>query len=361
MECVEIQVDRSCQKRVIMHADFRLNGISHDLESLLLFANHLCKSTHNHEIEIGQFLVDWFSNESYIKLQTSGSTGKPTQILAPKSMLSASAFSTIDALDLLPRQRALLCLPIQFIAGKMMLIRALLAGLWIDIVKPTAQPLTSKSYDFVAMTPYQLRNAIGKIDLVKQIIVGGAPIDIKLRNAVKGLSTRVISTYGMTETYSHIALQDLSKGETHYTAIQGVSFSVHDDALAIHAPHLGIDTLVTSDNVELISPTQFIWKGRNDHVINSGGIKLHPEEIEKKLAKIIMTPFFVFGKDDEKLGRSISIVFEGHKPKGVEAMISQLNTLTTYEKPKDYFVISQFVRTNGKILRNQTIQTIDFS
>jgi O-succinylbenzoic acid--CoA ligase len=343
-----------------MHSDFRLNGASYDRDRLLIFAYELCYSKEEYLTELGRFLLDWLSDNPEIKLQTSGSTGEPTQLRAPKAMLSASAMTTVKALALQPKQQALLCLPVRHIAGKMMLIRALLAGLWIDVIEPTASPMVSKTYDFTAMTPHQLRSSLDHLDRFKQIIVGGAPVDDSLRSALKGHASMIYSSYGMTETYSHVALQNLSAGEIHYTAVDHVRFSTHEDALVIHAPHIGIEKLITTDCVDLISSTQFLWKGRSDHVINSGGIKLHPEQIEKALSTIISVPFFVFGKPDKRLGQSLSIVFEGHLPNEIETMVSSLDTLSKYEKPKDYFVLSQFIRSNGKILRKQTLKAINF-
>ena len=344
-----------------MHTDFRLNGVSYDRDNLLSYAHELSSAKPEYLNELGRFVLDWFSDSPHLELQTSGSTGKPTQIVAPKAMLSASAMTTVKALVLQPTQQALLCLPLRHIAGKMMLIRALLAGLWIDVIKPTASPMVSKTYDFTAMTPLQLKSSLNHLDQFKLIIVGGAPVEDFLRAEVKNHTSRIFSTYGMTETYSHVALQNLSAGETHYTAVDHVRFSTQGDSLVVHAPHIGIENLITTDCVDLISPTQFLWKGRSDLVINSGGIKLHPEQIEKALSAIISVPFFVFGKPDKRLGQSLSIVFEGHIPNEIETMVLNLDTLSKYEKPKDYFVLSQFVRTNGKILRNKTLQTIKFS
>ena len=343
-----------------MHSDFCLNGVSYDRDHLLSHAHELSDANQWYLNELGRFLLDWFSDQPDILLQTSGSTGEPKQILASKTMLLASAMTTVKAFNLQPTEQALLCLPVRYIAGKMMLIRALLAGLWIDVIEPTTMLKVFKTYDFTAMTPHQLRNSLDHIEQFKQIIVGGAPVDDSLRSALKGHTSMIYSSYGMTETYSHVALQNLSAGETYYTAVDHVRFSMHGDALVIHAPHIGIEKLITTDCVDLKSSTQFLWKGRSDHVINSGGIKLHPEQIEKALSAIISVPFFVFGKPDKRLGQSLSIVFEGHKPNEIETMVLNLDTLSKYEKPKDYFVLSQFVRTNGKILRNQTIQTIDF-
>ena len=344
-----------------MHSDFRLNGVSYDRNRLLSYANEFCNKKQEYLRELGLFILDWYSEKPDILLQTSGSTGKPTQILASKTMMSTSAMTTIKEFNLQPKQKALMCLPVRHIAGKMMLIRALLAGLWIDIIEPTVTVRVSRNYDFTAMTPHQLSNSFDHIEQFKQIIIGGAPVDDPLTAALRGHTSRIFSSYGMTETYSHVALQNLSAGETHYTAVNHVRFSTHGNVLVIHAPHIGIEELVTTDCVDLISSTEFIWKGRSDNVINSGGIKLHPEYIEKALSSFISVPFFVFGKPDQQLGQSLSIVFEGHMPNEIETMVLNLDTLSKYEKPKDYFVLSQFVRTNGKILRNQTIQTINFS
>ena len=343
-----------------MHSDFCLNGVPYDRDHLLLHAHELSEENQGYLNELGRFLLDWFSDQPDILLQTSGSTGEPKQIFASKTMLLASAMTTVKAFNLQPTQQALLCLPVRYIAGKMMLIRALLAGLWIDVIEPTTMLKVFKTYDFTAMTPHQLRNSLDQIEQFKQIIVGGAPVDDSLRSALKGHTSMIYSSYGMTETYSHVALQNLSAGETYYTAVDHVRFSMHGDALVIHAPHIGIEKLITTDCVDLKSSTQFLWKGRSDHVINSGGIKLHPEQIEKALSAIISVPFFVFGKPDKRLGQSLSIVFEGHLPNDIETIVLSFNTLSKYEKPKDYFVLSQFIRKNGKILRNQTIQKIDF-
>ena len=343
-----------------MHSDFCLNGVSYDRDHLLSHAHELSDANQWYLNELGRFLLDWFSDQPDILLQTSGSTGEPKQILASKTMLLASAMTTVKAFNLQPTEQALLCLPVRYIAGKMMLIRALLAGLWIDVIEPTTMLKVFKTYDFTAMTPHQLRNSLDHTEQFKQIIVGGAPVDDSLRSALKGHTSMIYSSYGLTETYSHVALQNLSAGETYYTAVDHVRFSMHGDALVIHAPHIGIEKLITRDCVDLKSSTQFLWKGRSDNVINSGGIKLHPEQIEKALSAIISVPFFVFGKPDKRLGQSLSIVFEGHLPNDIETMVLSFDTLSKYEKPKDYFVLSQFIRKNGKILRNQTIKKIDF-
>ena len=347
---------------MILHAAFRLDGKSYNRDTLVSYAHELSRAKTELKVELGQFLLEWLSDSPTIKLYTSGSTGKPKEIIAQKPMLAASAITTIKTLGIQPTQRALLCLPLRYIAAKMMLIRALLAGLWIDVVKPSSTLSSpTKTYDFTAMTPHQLGNALPHLDRFKTVIVGGAPMDDNLRLSLKGHPSSIYLTYGMTETYSHVALQNLSLGEKHYTAVENVKFSLKGDHLVIHAPHINIEKLITTDCVDLISPTKFIWKGRSDFVINSGGIKLHPEHIEKQISAVITTPFFVFGSPDHQLGQSLSIVFEGQLPEKAQSMILKLETLQKYEMPKNYFVVSKFKRSNGKIQRKLTLQSIDFN
>ena len=130
-----------------MHSDFCLNGVSYDRDHLLSHAHELSDANQWYLNELGRFLLDWFSDQPDILLQTSGSTGEPKQIFASKTMLLASAMTTVKAFNLQPKQQALLCLPVRYIAGKMLLIRALLAGLWIDVIEPTTMVKVFKTYD----------------------------------------------------------------------------------------------------------------------------------------------------------------------------------------------------------------------
>jgi O-succinylbenzoic acid--CoA ligase len=342
-----------------LHPKFRLNGISYDLESLLIYADTLCHSSDPTQKDLGIFLTQWLSDSTSIQLQTSGSTGEPKQITADKSKLIASAKATIKFLHLQPQQTALLCLPLQYIGGKMMLIRAMVGGLWIDVASPTATPFAgSKPYDFSAVTPYQLQHALSDLHHIGQLLVGGAAVSTKLANAVKGVGAQVYETYGMTETFSHVALKNLSLGATDFHALSGVSFTVEDECLVVHAPHLMDKPIMTNDVVKLISNSSFVWLGRADHVINSGGIKLYPEQIEKQLSQLFNVPLMVFGMPDEALGQSLSVVFEGALPENAEEIIKNSKLLSRYEKPKHLCVLSQFVRRNDKLMRHKTLEQL---
>ena len=342
-----------------VHPDFRLNGVSYDAQCLSNHADALCESLDLFQKELGLFLADWLSDSMTIDLQTSGSTGEPKQIAANKSKLIASAQATVRFLNLAPQQTALLCLPLKYIGGKMMLIRAMVAGLWIDVFPPTVTPFQSVNcYDFSAVTPYQLQNSLPDLYKIKQLLVGGAPVSPVLGKAVKGCDTDIYETYGMTETFSHVALKNLSKDESSFSALPGVSFDMEDECMVVYAPHLSDKPFKTNDVVELISDNRFVWSGRADHVINSGGVKLHPEQIEKQLSKLFDMPLMVFGMPDEALGQSLAVVFEGSFPKDASQTINNTDLLTRYEKPKNLYCLSQFVRRNDKLIRYKTIEEL---
>jgi O-succinylbenzoic acid--CoA ligase len=342
-----------------LHLEFRLNGTAYDLDNLLIHADELRQTSDPLQKELGSFLLDWFSDSETIVLKTSGSTGRPKKIVAQKSKLVASAQSTIAFCDLKPKQTSLLCLPLMYIGGKMMLIRAILAGLRIDVVSPTSTPFNEVDfYDFSAITPYQLQHSLTNFHKINKLLVGGAPVSVSLANALKGSSTQVYETYGMTETFSHVALKNLSLGHTHFTALPNVSFATDEGSLIIDAPNLSKNPIQSHDRVELISPTRFRWLGRSDYVINSGGIKLHPEQIEEKLTLLFDVPVFVFGMPDDALGESLAVVFEGDVPKGCVESIKDSNLFEPYQKPKHIYCLPEFVRSNGKLMRHHTLDLL---
>ena len=292
------------------HKAFQLNGISFSsVDELLLYA-------HGFSDEIYRFLETWFSEDFFIHVKTSGSTGNPKKIKLQKEQMIHSAFATGKYFNLKERTTALLCLHVDFIAGKMMLVRALTLGWHLDVVNPNSSPLKGlkKKYDFSALVPLQLENSIDSLHLIKKIIVGGGEVSRQLQNKLQTLSTNVYATYGMTETITHIAVKKLNNlffqgemtmqglHEEYYQTLPNVE--IYKDArncLVIVAPKISKNVIFTNDIVQLISDTQFQWLGRFDTVINSGGVKLYPERIEEKLAKIMTSRFLVSGINDKKI------------------------------------------------------------
>jgi len=348
-----------------IHHQFKLNGIPFDKEGLKEVGYSLVKEGDSYEHPIGDFLLDWCNDSTVVSVRTSGSTGKPKHLELQKKYMVNSALATGEFFNLQPGDSVLHSLPTEFIAGKMMLVRAMVLGLEIDYVEPTSSPLDfiSKTYDFCAMVPLQLSNSLGKLDKVKTLIVGGAPMSTLLREQVQNKRIRVYETYGMTETITHVAIKAINHPkENNFKTLQGVTLSTDKrNCLVIDAPQISDRPVVTNDVVNLISETEFDWLGRFDSIINSGGVKLIPEQIEAKLAKVIENRFFVAGLPDEKLGQRMVLVVEGEiDQETLFGKIKAISKLEKFEIPKRIFALPRFSETaNGKILRKETLQHFD--
>ncbi len=343
-----------------IHPKFKLNGESYSVQELKEVAYSLVKEGEPFEVSIGNFLLNWLSTSKTLTVSTSGSTGTPKQIQLQKTQMVNSALATGHFFNLKAGNSALLCLPCNFIAGKMMLVRAMVLGLEMDSVEPSSNPLKEviKTYDFGAMIPLQAQNSLKKLQLIDKLILGGTSLNQKLRNQLSPLNTSIYETYGMTETITHIAVRKLETDK--FVTLPDVTV-VQDsrECLVINAPKISAEEVVTNDVVELISNTEFKWLGRYDTVINSGGIKLIPEQIELKLSKIIDNRFFVAGIPDETLGEKLVLVVEGKiNTDIILEKIQGLKYLSKYEKPKVVLRIKKFIESaNGKVLRSKTLST----
>ena len=309
--------------------------------------------------DVNQFISEWYSPSNEMDLQTSGSTGKPKFISVKKKWMKNSAQLTGKTFGLKEADSALLCMPMKYVAGKMMVVRALELGLDLKVVEPSSSPLKNinDSIDFAAMVPLQLENSIDQLEKVNTLIVGGGSVNLKLVEKLQSVKTQVFGTYGMTETLTHVAIKPLNgpgKSEL-FQALDGVHFEIDDKGcLVIHAPMLNPESIVTNDIVELVDKSSFQWLGRFDNVINSGGIKIIPEVVEAKLATVILNRrFFIAGVADESLGEKVILVVEK------ESVNITLESLEKYEKPKDIYFIPKFVETkSGKIHRQTTLSLI---
>ena len=337
-----------------VHNLFKLNGFHLNREDLCRVAYSFIKEGEEFEKPVGDFLLDWFDAKSYVEMPTSGSTGIPKIIRVDKQAMVNSAIATGDFFELSAGNTALHCLPVKYVAGKMMLVRAMILGLDLEFVAPSSHPLrdTDENFDFAAMVPMQAQNSIADLKRIKKLIVGGAKINAALEKKLMKLPTNIYETYGMTETISHIAAKKV--GEKAFTVFPNVTISYDDsNCLVIHAPRISEELIVTNDVVELINENQFIFLGRIDNVINSGGIKLMPEQIEEKLAGKIDARFFISSKADTELGEKIMLVIEGN-PFDVDKTI--FDALDKYEKPKEILFVPKFKETaNGKVIRNESL------
>lgn len=339
-----------------IHPLFKLNGIALDAEGLWEVAYSYIKEGEEYQKHIGIFILDWLNNKTFVPMQTSGTTGVPKIIHVSKDAMVQSALATGQYFDLPQNTRALHCLPAQFVAGKMMLVRAILLGWDMDAVAPSATPLAYNhcEYDFSALVPLQAEASLTELHRVKKTILGGARVGESLIQQLQELPVEVYETYGMTETITHIAAKRV--GQPAFETLPGVTVATDGrGCLVIHAPRVAAEPVVTNDVAEVISSTQFAWLGRIDNIINSGGIKLHPEKIEQKLEPFLYgRRFFVTGVPDAVLGEKLVLAVEGEP---FEAPVNAFEALGKYEKPKEVLFIPQFVETgSGKVRRAETVR-----
>ncbi|MBT8244498.1 MAG: AMP-binding protein [Winogradskyella sp.] len=349
-----------------IHNRFKFNGDYFSHEELKEVAYSLIKEGQSYEQTTGDFLTDWLNKDDFLYVKTSGSTGQPKQIKVQKQAMVNSAIATGNFFGLEPGNMAMNCLPNHYIAGKMMLVRAMILGLEIDCVEPSTHPIFDyeKHYDFCAMIPLQLKHVLNYTHNIKRIIIGGSKITQPLLERIKTKTPLCYETYGMTETVTHVGLKRLEsknhEGETVFTAISGVTFSQDDrQCLVINAPNLIDKALETNDIIDLKSDTSFQWLGRFDNVINSGGVKLFPEQIEDKLQAIIDERFIVASEPDDALGEKLILIIENPRDSidSFKKRIKFLKGLTKYEVPKEIYTLDRFVETiNGKLQRKKTIK-----
>lgn len=320
-------------------------------------------------MDLETFIAEWRSDSPVVSVHTSGSTGAPKLMMAEKSRMAASAKMTCNFLGLREGDSALLCMPLDYIAGKMVVVRALTHGLRLVSVAPSARPFKelTEPTDFAALTPMQVFETLKnerERDLlmhVRQLIIGGGAITTDMAMVLKGFPNGVWSTYGMTETLSHIAMRRLSgpTASEWYTPMDGVSVSTDSrGCLTIDAPTVCPTTLTTNDLAQIDHApgyARFRILGRADNTICSGGIKIQAEEVERLLEPYIDTPYVVTWLPDEKLGQAVALVIEAKDgPKDVDKIKETCRAvLPKYWAPKVVMTTSEIPRTEtGKLKRN---------
>lgn len=351
--------------KLLLHPKFKLNGEAFlSAEALKKRANHFVEKGKNDEAAIGKFILEWLDGNDFITVKTSGSTGVPKEIKLQKKNIANSAEATVNYFDLKENTKALLCLSSEYIAGKMMLVRAMMAGWDLYTTAPEKNPLdkTERNFDFSAMVPYQVFHSLKDLHKVKKLIIGGGAVSSELEQQLQQVSTSVFATYGMTETISHIAVRPINGKEKSaiFSALPKVDFSqTENGCLRIHASEISEENVVTNDVVELLSPTSFKFIGRIDNVINTGGVKVHPEVIEEKLSLHIKQPFFIASEKDDALGERVILIVESERQLQMEDYSKAFETLSVYEKPKKVYTTAQFIYTEtAKVKRAEVLKIL---
>ena len=320
-------------------------------------------------MSLEEFLEEWNNPSPYVHVQTSGSTGAPKPMLVEKQRMLNSARITCDFLGLREGDTALLCMSLDYIAGKMMVVRSIERGLKLISVEPSGHPLSTphSPLDFAAMVPMQVYNSLQvpeekeRLMQIRHLIIGGGAIDDALAAALTTFPNHVWSTYGMTETLSHIALRRLNGPDASewYTPFPSVKVSLNEDrCLVINAPLVCAERLVTNDIAELSSGTdpevKFRILGRKDNVICSGGIKIQIEMVERQLRPHLQAPFLITKRPDAKFGEAVVLLTEGTVPEAQEVCE---RILPKYHQPRVYLHVDQIPLTaTGKPARQQAEQ-----
>jgi O-succinylbenzoic acid--CoA ligase len=349
-----------------------LNGHTYFKDELLHLTEHKMKHADmdEEEFSVQEFIHQWLSPPEHIEVRTSGSTGTPKVTMLRKEQFVHSARMTCQHFGLKEGSSMLLCLSTNYIAGKMMVVRAFVSGANLLTVPPTGNPLegVEAKIDFTAMVPLQAYNSIHDpetnrvFSTISNIIIGGAAISPKLEHALEHYPNNIYATFAMTETLSHIALRKLNGNvkKDLYELLPGISVSEDDrGCMVINAPGLSEEPIVTNDMIVKADETHFHWLGRYDNVINSGGIKIYPESLEEKLAHLLpANRFFIASLPDETLGQKVVMVIEDGANMDIESLKTDIEKLVDkHHEPKEYFFLKQFTETpNGKIQRQESLK-----
>lgn len=314
------------------------------------------------EMTLDGFYKEWNSALSTVIVNTSGSTGKPKSIRVEKSRMIESAKMTCSFLGLTSDDSALLCMPLRYIAGKMVVVRTIVSGMRLISIPPTSHPLKDLEDipTFAAMVPMQVFNSLSvpeeadKLKRIKNLIIGGGPVNDLLYSKLQHFPNAVWSTYGMTETLSHIALRRLNgaSASEHYYPFPSVKLSLSaENTLIIDAPLVCDETLQTNDIARIYPDGSFMILGRKDNVINSGGIKIQAEEMEKLLRPFIPVSFVITSVPDQRLGQAVTLLL-ADQPDTEEIGNKLHEILEPYYRPKHILTIESIPQTeNGKINR----------
>ena len=341
-------------------------------------------------MSLEEFLSEWNNDSPFIEVKTSGSTGEPKRMMVEKRRMLASARITCDFLGLRPGDTALLCMSLDYIAGKMMVVRALERHLTLLTVPPTGHPLSTSALrsafhlphstshlphstfhipHFLALVPLQVYNTLQvpeereRLMQVEHLIIGGGAIDEAMEAELRQFPNAVWSTYGMTETLSHIALRRISGPEASewYTPFPSVHLSLSDEGcLIIDAPEVCAETLITNDIAELAPLGEgrgvaFRILGRKDNVICSGGLKIQAEELERQLRPHMRVPFIISKRPDEKFGEVVVLVTEGSP---TEARTICERILPKFHQPKEYVHLDHIPLTETSKPARQKVKDI---
>jgi len=375
----EVNNEQIGQGAALIKDGFSINGVCYTRRSLLKKCSERLSGLNllGFERDVYMFIQQWLDTKDTMNVSTSGSTGAPKVMRVDKAFMVASALQTQRYFQYASGASILLCLSAEYIAGKMMIVRAMVSGLDLWIQDPSSSPKIERDYAMVSMVPMQVLGSVrcdedlAIFEKVDYLLVGGAGVESDFNRIVRKLPCQVVHSYGMAETLSHIALRNLTNEESGYTLLSGVNVLLDErGCLLIDAPHLGVHDLQTNDLAEFSNDGSFRVLGRIDHLINSGGVNVIPEIVEERLKPLFtgecMREFFLFGLADDVLGQKVCLMIEGKSPQsdvqqvGEKQLISAMHELVKpYEIPRELYYLDVFPRTSsGKVKRSEAVRLI---
>ncbi len=353
-----------------MSKEIELNGKTYSVSNLNQFLDTATTSQmRSYYSEVVNFITDWYADDKELLVHTSGSTGTPKELRIAKEKMVNSALLTCNYFNLKKGDSILLCMPLQYIAGKMMLVRAVVAQLAVWVRPPQGRPVKelNQHIDFAAMVPLQLYNSLSfkedraNLKAIRQVLIGGGSIDRGVEEQLASFTNGFYSSYGMTETVSHIALRKVNGAERSewYSPFPSVSLGQTDaGALTIDAPLVANEFLITNDVVEFNSRGDFKVLGRLDNIINSGGVKIQVEKVEEKLRNLIDTPYVVTARPDARLGEAVTLLIESQPYSTERLEQALLDALMPYEIPQSLFFVDKIPLTETKKISREKCKTI---
>lgn len=312
---------------------------------------------------VERFLDEWYDGRDFIEAHTSGSTGTPKVIRLHKSDMMASALATCGFFGIGADSTMVMPLSANYIAGKMMIVRALVTGARLYVEKPSTSPLSEWNegpVDLLPIVPSQISGFLASpaIDMVRNVIVGGAAVSSDDEIRLRSISASVYATYGMTETCSHVALRSITAAERCFRALPGISFSTDErGCLVINGSRFSFLPIVTNDVVDLLDSERFVWLGRIDNVINSGGVKIHPEEIERMIEPLMGNRnYYITARRSARWGEEAVLMVEGDVADSNLLLENIRSVVPQYSAPKAIIPVEEFGRTSsGKIKRQKLL------
>lgn len=339
----------------------KYQGIHLNDRRIQKFELNSVKAKDDFEGAVIDFCRALFDGTETIFIQTSGSTGAPQNLAFEKAALIQSALATNEYFGLDGKSTALLSLPLVYVAARLMVVRAIIGKYNLLTVTPTANPMKeiSVAISFVPMTPHQAKSVVANspsaFEGVETVLLGGGEISSELKSELAACNASFYVGFGMAETLTHIALSKIThEAETTYKLMPDVHVDRDDrGCMVINRNGITKENLITNDLIELVEGG-FKWLGRIDNLINSGGVKIIPEEVEKVLEPAINSNFFVAGIPDAVLGEKVALFIEGNENPDMD----KIEFETAYQKPKKIISVPDFSYTiSGKIKRKETVKS----